>query len=190
MTPKPKIQYIGQFYVYGSEAQVLQPGASPKHRLVLPEAVRRRMEKVYVDPVAILSIAVSLVLLVSMVMGFYPPPVTTFINYVLVVLLAYVLAFSLIGLARLFAKAIRGNRILSVGFGSFVAVFCRLVCHVLSGVLIWGCYAPEGMSVWAYSIGYNGSYMICETIVSTVVMCLLASVLDFKTLKKPKAQAK
>lgn len=69
MTPKPKIQYIGQFYVYGSEAQVLQPGASPKHRLVLPEAVRRRMEKVYVDPVAILSIAVSLVLLVSMVMG-------------------------------------------------------------------------------------------------------------------------
>lgn len=128
--------------------------------------------------------------LVSMVMGFYPPPVTTFINYVLVVLLDYVLAFSMIGLASLFAKAIRGNRILSVGFGSFVAVFCRLVCHVLSGVLIWGCYAPEGMSVWAYSIGYNGSYMICETIVSTVVMCLLASVLDFKTLKKPKAQAK
>lgn len=124
--------------------------------------------------------------LVCMVMGFYPPPVATFVNYLLVILLDYVLAFSVIGLASFFSKAIKGNRVLSIGFGSFVAVFCRLVCHVLSGVVIWNEYCPEGMSVWAYSIGYNGSYMFCETIVSTVVMCLLASVLDFKTLKRPK----
>ena len=117
--------------------------------------------------------------LISMVMGFYPPPVTTFINYLLVVLLDYVVAFSVLGLASFFSKAIKGNRILSIGFGSFVAVFCRLICHVLSGVLIWGSYAPEGMSVWVYSITYNGSYMLCVTIVSSVVMCLLADALVF-----------
>jgi len=83
---------------------------------------------------------------------------------------------------------IPGNRILSVGIGSFAAVFVRLVCHVLSGILIWGSYAPEGTPVWIYSVTYNGSYMLAEAIVSTVVMCLLASVLDFKTLRRPKKE--
>lgn len=126
--------------------------------------------------------------LVTMVTGFYPPPVATFINYVLLVLLDYVLAFSCLGLASLFAKAISGHRVISIGFGSAVAVLIRLVCHVLSGVIIWKSYAPEGMSVWVYSITYNGSYMFCEVIVSTVVMSLLAAVLDFKTLKRPSAK--
>lgn len=127
--------------------------------------------------------------LINMIMGFYPPPVATFLNFVLLVLLDYVVAFSCLGLASLFARVIPGNRIVSVGFGSAVAVFIRLVCHVLSGVLIWASYAPEGMSVWIYSITYNGSYMLCEVIVSTVVMCLLASVLDFRTLKRPAKDA-
>jgi len=127
---------------------------------------------------------------IQLVTGFYPPPVTTFLNYVLVVLLDYVIAFSVMGLASLFSKVIRTNRILSIGFGSFVAVFCRLVCHVLSGILIWGSYAPEGTPVWVYSVTYNGSYMLAEAIVSTVVMCLLASMLDFKTLRRPKAEIK
>ena len=70
----------------------------------------------------------------------------------------------------------------------FAAVFVRLVCHVLSGILIWGSYAPEGTPVWIYSVTYNGSYMLAEAIVSTVVMCLLASVLDFKTLRRPKKE--
>lgn len=126
--------------------------------------------------------------LVCMVTGFYPPPVATFANYLLMVLLDYVLAFSCLGLASLFAKAIPGHRILSIGFGSCVAVFIRLVCHVLSGVIIWNSYAPEGMSAWVYSISYNGSYMFCEVIISTVVMCLLATILDFKTLKRPSSK--
>ena len=128
--------------------------------------------------------------LVSMVTGFYPPPVTTFMNYLLVVLLDYVLAFSCLGLASLFSRFIPGHRIVSIGFGSFAAVFIRLVCHVLSGVIIWHSYAPEGMSVWVYSISYNGSYMFCEVVISAVVMSLLASVLDFKTLKRPAAKTK
>ena len=118
--------------------------------------------------------------LVNMMMGFWPPPVPNFINYLLVILLDYVVAFSCLGLASLFAKAIPGNRIAAIGFGSGAAVFIRLVCHVLSG----------GESVWKYSIGYNGSYMFCELIVSVVVMCLLSAVMDFKTLKRPVKTAK
>ena len=127
---------------------------------------------------------------IQMVLSFYPPPVTTFINYLLVVLLDYVIAFSVMGLAGVFSKAIRGKRILSIGFGSFAAVFVRLVCHVLSGIVIWGSYAPEGTPVWIYSVTYNGSYMLAEAVVTTVVMCLLASVMDFKTLRRPKAETR
>ena len=127
---------------------------------------------------------------IQMVLGFYPPPVTTFINYLLVVLLDYVIAFSVMGLAGVFSKAIRGKRILSIGFGSFAAVFVRLVCHVLSGIVIWGSYAPEGTPVWIYSVTYNGSYMLAEAVVTTIVMCLLASVMDFKTLRRPKAETR
>lgn len=126
--------------------------------------------------------------LVSMVTGFYPPPVANFLNYTLVILLDYVLAFSCLGLASLFAKLIPGHRVVSIGFGSALAVLIRLVCHVLSGVIIWHSYAPEGMSVWVYSVTYNGSYMFCELVMSAVVMGLLASVLDFKTLKRPAAK--
>ena len=127
---------------------------------------------------------------IQMVLGFYPPPVTTFINYLLVVLLDYVIAFSVMGLAGVFSKAIRGKRILSIGFGSFAAVFVRLVCHVLSGIVIWGSYAPEGTPVWIYSVTYNGSYMLAEAVVTTIVMCLLASMMDFKTLRRPRAETR
>ena len=48
----------------------------------------------------------------------------------------------------------------------------------------------EGTPVWIYSVTYNGSYMLAETVVSTVVICLLSSVLDFKTLRRPKAEVK
>lgn len=123
--------------------------------------------------------------LVSMITGFSVPPVASLLNYALLVLLDYVVAFSCLGLASFFAKAVPQNRLVSIGFGSAAAVFIRLVCHVLSGVLIWESYAPEGTSVWIYSISYNGSYMLCEIIVSTVVIVLLAAVLDFKTLKRP-----
>ena len=52
----------------------------------------------------------------------------------------------------------------------------------------WGGYAPETMPVWIYSLGYNGSYMIPEIILTTLAATLLFPVLD-KTLK-PAAQNK
>ena len=70
MTQKPKIQYIGQFYVPGSEAQVLslnEKKKKPKTRL--PIARREKIEAVYVDPIALIGIVVAVVMLVAMVLG-------------------------------------------------------------------------------------------------------------------------
>ena len=70
MNQKPKIQYVGQFYVHGSEARQLQFQEQKRQaKTKLPHARIQKIEKVYVDPVALAGIAVAVVMLVTMVLG-------------------------------------------------------------------------------------------------------------------------
>ena len=60
MTEKPKIQYIGQFYVPGSEAQVLAPKKKKKKaKTKLPIAKQEQVKAIYIDPVALIGITVA-----------------------------------------------------------------------------------------------------------------------------------
>ncbi|MDO5401188.1 MAG: hypothetical protein Q4F17_09455 [Eubacteriales bacterium] len=68
MTQKPKIQYVGQFYVHGSEARALER-QQRKAKTKLPQARVQRIERVYVDPVALVGIAVAVLMLAVMVLG-------------------------------------------------------------------------------------------------------------------------
>jgi thiamine transporter len=45
---------------------------------------------------------------------------------------------------------------------------------VLSGVIFFGMYAPEGQNVWVYSFGYNGLYIITEAAITIVVLLIPA----------------
>lgn len=70
MIQKPKIQYIGQFYVYGSEARALElQEEKKKAKTKLPLAKLETIEKIYVDPVALAAIGVAIVMLVVMIFG-------------------------------------------------------------------------------------------------------------------------
>lgn len=70
MNQKPKIQYVGQFYVHGSEARQLELQERKKNaKSRLPLERLRKVEVVYLDPVAILGITVALVMLAVMVLG-------------------------------------------------------------------------------------------------------------------------
>ena len=70
MNQKPKIQYVGQFYVHGSEARQAQHQEEKRQaKTKLPLAKIKAIEKVYVDPVALAGIAVAVVMLVTMVLG-------------------------------------------------------------------------------------------------------------------------
>lgn len=69
MSQKPKIQYIGQFYVHGSEAKKLELQQQRTARFRQPMEKLQKIEKIYVDPVALVGIAVAVVMLVTMVMG-------------------------------------------------------------------------------------------------------------------------
>ena len=68
MNKKPEIQYVGQFYVYGSEAkEAAQKAQKAKNKLPKPKLTKLR--KIYIDPVALLGIATAVVLLTVMAIG-------------------------------------------------------------------------------------------------------------------------
>ena len=85
----------------------------------------------------------------------------------------YILAFSILGLAGIFRK----HGTFGICAGVFSAVVLRFVCHLISGALIFGIWAPEDWNnVWIYSLVYNGSYMLPE-----LVFTMIGSVILFKT---------
>jgi thiamine transporter len=88
--------------------------------------------------------------------------------HILSILLDYVVAFGLLGLAGLFRKDFKG-----VFLGVFFGILGRFASTVLSGVIIWASYAPETMNPWIYSIVYNGAYLIPELIISFVLVGIL-----------------
>lgn len=81
----------------------------------------------------------------------------------------YVVAFGALGLAGFFKN---GGMIKGM-IGVTVGIMGRFVCHVLSGVIVWASYAPEGMNPWLYSILYNGSFLLAELLISVVIFALL-----------------
>ena len=80
-------------------------------------------------------------------------------------LLDYPIAFGALGLAG----AIKRHPIAGVGIG----ILGRFISHFFSGVIFFGMFAPPGTSPFLYSAIYNGSYLIGEFLISTVIMFLL-----------------
>lgn len=109
--------------------------------------------------------------------GFYPPPAKTLTAFACVVLLDYVIAFTVLGTAVFFGRPFK-NKVLAAAAGSVAVTVLRLVCHFLSGILVWNSYAPEGTPVWLYSLGYNGTYMLWEIIITAAVAAALIPALD------------
>lgn len=104
-----------------------------------------------------------------------------FASWIGAVFLDYIIAFTVLGLAGLFARKFR-NLVVGSAVGSLIVCVLRFVCHFLSGILIWGAYAPEGQSAWFYSLTYNGGYMLVETIITVVLVTLLVAVLPLKKM--------
>ena len=70
MSQKPKIQYVGQFYIHGSEARQLELQEKKKQaKSKLPLERLRKIKVVYLDPVAIFGIVTALVMLTVMILG-------------------------------------------------------------------------------------------------------------------------
>ena len=110
--------------------------------------------------------------LLQMLLGFYAPPSNTVWALIGMILLDYVLAFSCLGLACVFAKPFK-NKLAGVAVGTVVVCFLRFLCSYLSTVFVWFSTAPADMPVWLFGITYNGAYMLPELILTTAGAILL-----------------
>ncbi len=94
------------------------------------------------------------------------------------VLFDYVLPFTCLGFAGIFRK--HGNAGILCGI-SLVVIF-RFICHYVTGVVIWGQWAPEGMGKYMYSLLYNGQYMLPELIITVVLAAVLINIPQMRRL--------
>ncbi|TSI10649.1 energy-coupled thiamine transporter ThiT [Lysinibacillus sp. BW-2-10] len=91
-------------------------------------------------------------------------------------LLDYVVAFSVVGLAGLFrhqileaANALNKKKIsLYIVLGIVIGGLLRYAAHALAGAIFFAEYAGD-QNVWAYTLIYNGSYMIPAIILTAIV---------------------
>lgn len=118
--------------------------------------------------------------LLQMLFGFYMPPAGTFTALLGCILLDYVLAFTLLGTACVFASPFKKNRALGVAVGTGAVCVIRFLCSFISGFWLWDSYQSSyewaiGMPAWLYSLIYNGSYMGVE-----LVLTVSASILLYK----------
>lgn len=108
-------------------------------------------------------------------------------------LLDYPVAFACIGLAGLFARFKKLEKLPQIQFalGAVVASVLRFVCHVLSGVFAFSEYSTLD-NVWAYSMGYN-SFVFVDIAIAIVVGVIVFSSPSFvkqaRKFNATKAQA-
>ena len=96
-----------------------------------------------------------------------------------IVLLDYVIAYTVIGLSGIFGKSRA-----AVAIGIAVTFTLRFLCHLVTGAWIWGVWMPEqfmGMPMtnpWIYTFLYNGWYMLFELVITEIVAMLLYKPLE------------
>ena len=110
-------------------------------------------------------------------------------SLVALALFDYIIAFAIFGLAGIFRKSLK-NQSLAVVAGAFFASVIRYICHVISGATIWAGLSIPTEAALVYSLSYNATYMIPETIILVLTAGYLASALDFrkKELRRLKSE--
>ncbi len=103
----------------------------------------------------------------GLVLGMIKLVLEPFVVHPVQFLMDYPLAFGVLGIAGLFPR-------LPV-LGVFLGSAGRFLLHLVSGVVFFASYAPEGSNVWAYSAAYNASYMVPELVIAVVVILLLGT---------------
>lgn len=117
--------------------------------------------------------AVAATLLEILLDGFYAPPAGTLLAFAACLLLDYFLAqFSVVSAAGI-NHFLGRKSMLTVGVSVLISQLLHFLCVFLSGFLLWGSYAPEGMGPVWYSFSYNASYCIPQSILTTVVAVAL-----------------
>ena len=124
---------------------------------------------------------------------------------ILMLVLDYIVAYTVLGLASMYKKAIKKNWI-SLALGAFTVLVLRYASHIASGYILYGAWAEwfftqEGFYAWGqtilnkfsgnllslvYSVIYNGFYMIPEIIITTIVAAVAGKIPQITSVKNAK----
>ena len=94
-------------------------------------------------------------------------------------LMDYPIAFGALGLSGLTRNTKNG---LTKGY--IIGIIGRYICAVLSGVIFFGAYAPEGFNAWTWSLWYNLTYLAAEGILTIIVINIKKKKKMFISLKE------
>lgn len=110
-----------------------------------------------------------------------PGPLSNFssgLSVAAIIILDYILAFGLMGLAGLAKKA--KDPCAAICIGAALAGVFRYLCHVASGATVWAGLSIPTSAALAYSFVYNATYMLPETLILIITAYFVASSLDFR----------
>lgn len=96
----------------------------------------------------------------------------------------YPLAFGALGLSGIFSGKKNG-----LVLGYITGVIGRYFFSVLSGILFFAHYAPEGTPALLYSLGYNASYIFPEAVITILLLALSPVVSAMSLVKKMATEA-
>lgn len=107
---------------------------------------------------------------------------TTWQSVVAVVALDYAVAFAILGLGGIFRGKLKRQSI-ELALGTLVVCAVRYACHVISGATVWAGISIPTAAALIYSLGYNATYMIPETVIAVAVAYYVGSMIDLRSEK-------
>ena len=102
---------------------------------------------------------------------------TTWQSVVALILLDYALAFTLVGLGGVWRKFVK-KQSSALLFGAITVGALRYICHVIAGATVWAGLSIPDSAALIYSLGYNATYMVPETIVLAAVAYYVGEHID------------
>lgn len=122
---------------------------------------------------------------------------TTWQSIVAVILLDYIVAFTVAGLGGAFRGKLmpRGTGVaqrqsVELGMGAVVVSALRYILHTVSGCTVWAGLSIPTEAALLYSLVYNATYMIPESIILISVSIWLGGMIDFTYGVPRRLQAK
>ena len=93
---------------------------------------------------------------------------------VICILFDYIVPFTLLGLACLPKRLkLTKNVEINIYIGILFVVLLRFICHFVTGVTIWGQWAPDGMGKYLYSFLYNGGFLAADSLICIICAILM-----------------
>lgn len=113
--------------------------------------------------------------------------VSTWQSVAAVILLDYAVAFIACGLGGIFRKPVK-NQALSLALGAGMVCIIRYICHVISGATVWAGISIPTAAATTYSLIYNATYMLPETVITVLVACYIGSTVEFRKERPARMQ--